>query len=166
MTLLVRRDTLTETMSAYLRDTLDASPNISIRLSTEVIACEGDGRRLRALTLRDRVSGTKEEVSARALYLLIGATPHVDWLPDEVERDSGGYVLTGSALVQDGRVVDTWPLERSPLGLETSLPRLFAIGDVRHGSVSRVASAVGEGSIVAQQLHRLLAAPLPAQARS
>ena len=165
VTLLVRRDTLAETMSAYLRDTLDATQNISVRLSTEVVAGDGDGR-LRGLTLRDRASGETEKVRASALFLLIGAKPHVDWLPDEVERDSGGYVFTGSALVQDGSVVPTWPLERSPLGLETSMPRLFAIGDVRHGSVSRVASAVGEGSIVAQQLHRLLAAPVPAKARS
>jgi thioredoxin reductase (NADPH) len=75
-------------------------------------------------------------------------------------------VLTGSSLVRDGRVVSSWPLERGPFGLETSMPGLFAIGDMRHGSVSRVASAVGEGSVVAQQLHRLLAEPAPVQARS
>ena len=165
VTVLVRRDTLEETMSSYLREALDATANITVRLGAEVAGGEGDGR-LRRLTVRDRASGATEDVEATGLFLLIGASPHVEWLPDEVERDSGGYLLTGSSLVRDGRVVSSWPLERGPFGLETSMPGLFAIGDVRHGSVSRVASAVGEGSVVAQQLHRLLAEPAPVQARS
>jgi thioredoxin reductase (NADPH) len=164
VTMLVRRDTLAETMSRYLQDTLDATANVTVRLGTEVVGGDGEDR-LQRLTVRDRASGDTREVDASALFLLIGASPHVDWLPDEVERDSGGYVLTGSSLVRDGRVVPSWPLERSPLGLETSMPRLFAVGDVRHGSAGRIASAVGEGSIVAQQLHRLLAEPTPSKTR-
>ena len=87
---------------------------------------------------------------------MIGADPHTDWLPAEIERDRWGYVLTGSDLLREGTLPEKWPLERPPLILETSMPRVFAVGDVRQGSTKRVASAVGEGSVVVEQLHRLL----------
>jgi len=156
VTLLVRREKLAESMSRYLQDALEATDNVAVRLGTEIVGGSGDDR-LRRLTLRKRPSGETEDVKAAGLFLLIGARPHTDWLPAEVERDRGGYLLTGPELVHEGRVVPTWPLERAPLAMETSMPRLFAIGDVRHGSAARVASAVGDGSVVIQQLHRLLA---------
>ena len=105
---------------------------------------------LERLVLRDRASGREETGNADGLFLMIGAHPHTDWLPSEIERDPGGFVLTGPD-VDRAR----WPAERDPLLLETSLPRVFAAGDVRHGSVKRVASAVGEGSVAIQLLHRL-----------
>jgi thioredoxin reductase (NADPH) len=156
VTLVVRRPGLAATMSRYLIESLKATDNVEIRLSTEVVDGFGDGR-LRGLVLRDFVSGEREQVAAAGLFLLIGARPHTDWLPPEIARDPGGYLLTGSELIRAGRVTESWPLERPPLAMETSMPRVFAVGDVRHGATQRVASAVGDGSVVVQQLHRLLA---------
>jgi thioredoxin reductase (NADPH) len=164
VTLLVRRNTLDETMSQYLRDELNATANVDVGLGTEVVG--GGGRhRLERLLLRDR-SGDERLVDAAGLFLLIGADPHTEWLPDDVERDRGGYLLTGLDLVRDGRLVECWPLERSPQALETSMPRVFAAGDVRHSSISRVASAVGDGSVVISQLNRLNRGPRLAEERS
>ena len=95
-------------------------------------------------------------VPASAVFVLIGAEPRTDWLDGVVERDERGYVLTGRDLVRDGRPPPSWPLERPPLLLETSLPGVFAAGDVRYRSVKRVASAVGEGAVAITDLHRLL----------
>ena len=92
---------------------------------------------------------------------MLGGVPLTAWLPEEVERDRGGYLLTGLDLVKDGRVVECWPLDRPPQVLETSMPRVFAAGDVRHGSSNRVASAVGDGSVVIAQIHRLMDDPRP-----
>jgi thioredoxin reductase (NADPH) len=154
--LVCRSASLDETMSRYLRDTIAATPNIEVRCNTEVVGGEGDAEGwLEHLVLRDH-TGAAEKVVTGGLFVLIGAEPHTAWLPDEVERDSRGYVLTGSELVADGRMTDSWPLERAPLTMETSVPGLFAVGDVRLGSTKRVASAVGEGSVVVEQLHRLL----------
>lgn len=128
---------------------------MDVRLATEVIGGGGDGW-LDHLVLRE-AGGDPETVPAAGLFLMIGAHPHTDWLPAEVSRDSRGFILTGPDLSTSG-----WPLERPPFGLETSMPRVFAAGDVRHGSVKRVASAVGEGSIAIQLLHGLFVAePLP-----
>jgi thioredoxin reductase (NADPH) len=157
VTLLVRGETLADSMSQYLQDALDATYNVKVRLRTEVVGGKGDAR-LQGLTLRDAASGQTERVKAAGLFLLIGARPHTDWLPPQVDRDDWGYVLTGSELVRSGRVVEGWRLERAPLPMETSLPGVFAVGDVRLGATKRVASAVGEGSVVVEQLHRLLAA--------
>ena len=104
------------------------------------------------MTLRD-AAGNEETIEAEGLFLMIGAHPRTDWLPPQVARDTRGYVLTGPNLRQD----DGWPLGRRPYALETSMPGVFAAGDVRHGSVGRVASSVGEGSIAIQQVHRLVA---------
>jgi thioredoxin reductase (NADPH) len=156
VTLIVRRPTLRATMSRYLIDALEAADNIEIRLSTEVVGGSGD-EWLESLVLRDCRTGERERVEADGLFLLIGAHPHTDWMPAEIDRDEGGYVLTGSELMSAGQIAESWPLERPPLAMETSMPGVFAVGDVRHGGTQRVASAVGDGSIVVQQLHRLLA---------
>jgi thioredoxin reductase (NADPH) len=165
VTLAVRGETLANSMSRYLRDALDATSNVEVRHGVEVIDAGGAGR-LERLTLRDRRSGETEVVDAAGLFLLIGAQPHTDWLPSEIERDDWGYVLTGPDLLSDGRVRQAWPLERAPLILETSAPGVFAVGDVRCGSTKRVASAVGEGSVVVEQLHRRLAETTPQRAEA
>ena len=117
VTLLVRRRTLGDTMSQYLRRELEATENVTVRLGTAVVG--GGGRHhLERLLLRDE-SGHEELVEAAGLFMLIGADPHTEWLPDDIERDRGGYLLTGLDLVRDGRVVECWPLERSPQALET-----------------------------------------------
>ena len=160
VTLVVRAQSLTAGMSHYLTRQIDATGNIDVRLRTEVVGGGGDGW-LERLVLRDG-AGADEPVSAQGLFLMIGARPRTDWLPAEVARDSRGFVLTGSDLGEDCG----WPLERNPFLLETSMPGVFAAGDVRHGAVKRVASAVGEGSIAIQLVHRLVAEetlhPLPA----
>jgi thioredoxin reductase (NADPH) len=160
VTVLVRGDTLSTSMSEYLITELGQLPNVHVRLGVEIVDGEGDGR-LEALTIRDGDSGTTERISTSALFVMIGADPHTDWLPDSIERDQQGYILTGTDLLREGRLPDGWPLERPPLHLETSLPGVFAVGDVRHGSVKRVASAVGEGANAVELLHGYLAAPEP-----
>jgi thioredoxin reductase (NADPH) len=147
---------LGEFMSDYLVQKVRATPNITVVLNTEVV--EGHGRqRLEGLTLRDRRTGATRTVPASAVFVLIGAEPRTDWLEGVVERDERGYVLTGRDLQGDGRLPGGWPLERPPLPLETSLPGVFAAGDVRYRSIKRVASAVGEGSVAIQLVHEYLA---------
>jgi thioredoxin reductase (NADPH) len=150
VTLVVRRGSLTQTMSRYLIDEIDAADNIELRPNSEVAGCSGDGA-LEAITLRDRLSGATETVEAAALFIMIGAKPLTSWLPTAIRRDRWGYLLTGADLP-----ADSWPLARRPLMLETSLPGVFAVGDARNGSTKRVASAVGEGSVVIEQVHQLL----------
>jgi thioredoxin reductase (NADPH) len=152
VTLLVRSGTLADSMSQYLRDQLEAASKISVRLRSEVANAGGEGR-LEWLELRDREAGTTERVEARGLFILIGARPRTEWLGPEVERDPWGYVVTGTDLASDGGGEPARP----PLIFETSLPGLFAVGDVRYRSVKRVASAVGEGSVAVQQVHQYLA---------
>jgi thioredoxin reductase (NADPH) len=142
-------------MSHYLVQELEAAPNVAVRVGTEVLDGGGDGR-LEHLVLRDGATGEHETVAADGLFVLIGARPRTDWLPAGIAQDERGFLLAGADLADDER----WPLERSPLLLETSMPRVFAAGDVRHGSVKRVASAVGEGSIAIQLVHRLFTADL------
>ena len=151
VTILVRRASLVETMASYLIDQIEAARNIDIRSNAELTACSGDGV-LKTLTLRDRVSGHTEVVPAAALFIQIGAEPYTAWLPPEIRRDAWGYLSTGHDLPPG-----SWPLERAPLMLETSVPGVFAVGDAREGSTKRVASAVGEGSVVIEQVHHLLA---------
>jgi thioredoxin reductase (NADPH) len=150
VTLVVRASSLGAGMSQYLVTALEAAPNVDVRASTTVVDGGGDGH-LQHLVLRDS-SGGEDRVAADALFVLIGARPHSDWLPPGIARDEYGFVLTGADLA--GGV---WPLERRPLSLETSMPGVLAVGDVRHDSVKRVASAVGEGAIAVQLVHALLA---------
>ena len=148
VTILVRRATLAETMSQYLVDEIDGQLNIEVRYRTEIVDGSGTGR-LEALTLRDAATGSTETVPADAVFILIGAQPHTDWLPPEVARDRYGFVITGPANAG-------WSLERPPFMFESSMPGVFAVGDVRSGSVKRVASAAGEGSVAIQQVHQYL----------
>jgi len=151
VTLVVRCASLAESMSQYLQNEIEAAGNVEIRSTTEVVGGGGEGR-LEYLTLRDISSGDTSEVEAAALFVLIGARPHTDWLPETIERDRRGFVLTGVDVERQ----DGGSPERAPLMLETSVPGLFAVGDVRHRSVKRVASAVGEGSVVIPQVHEHL----------
>jgi thioredoxin reductase (NADPH) len=155
VTLLVRGSSLSATMSDYLVRELEGAANVSVRLGVEVVGGQGDGR-LDSVTLRDRRSGATTTVPARALFVLIGAAPHTGWLPETVQRDRWGFVVTGADLLQDGTPPPPWPLDRPPMLFESSMPGVFAVGDVRHGSVKRVAAAVGEGSVAIQLVHRYL----------
>ncbi|MGY1640873.1 FAD-dependent oxidoreductase [Geodermatophilus sp. SYSU D00703] len=152
VTLVVRAKALGDGMSHYLVRQVEGTPNIEVRTATEVVDGGGDGR-LEHLVLRDRTTGDQETVDAYALFLMIGARPHTEWLPPKVERDTDGFVLTGPDLSAGALEA----FGRPPLPLETSVPGVLAAGDVRHGSVKRVASAVGEGGVAIQQVHRLLA---------
>jgi thioredoxin reductase (NADPH) len=152
VTLVVRAASLAVGMSHYLIRQIEQTPNIDVRTGTEVVDGGGDGW-LDHLVLRDRASGETDRVGAYALFLMIGARPHTDWLPETVEQDEDGFILTGPDLSDDA----VRALGRAPLPFETSMPGVFAVGDVRHGSVKRVASAVGAGSIAIQGVHRLLA---------
>jgi thioredoxin reductase (NADPH) len=152
VTIVVRADSLDAAMSHYLVRQIEEEPNVGVRLGTEVVGGGGDGW-LERLELRRREDGATESVEANALFLMIGADPNTGWLPPELALGAGGFIRTGEELAEDG----SWPLERSPLALETSIPGVFAAGDVRHGSMNRVASAVGEGSIAIKLVHELFA---------
>jgi thioredoxin reductase (NADPH) len=155
VTMLVRGPTLAETMSDYLVRELEATANVTVRYDTEAVDGQGDGR-LTGLTLKDRTSGATETVPATALFILIGAEPHTGWLPGTIRRDRWGFLVTGNDLLADGRPPAGWPLDRPPMPLETSLPGVFAAGDVRHGSTKRVAGAVGDGSVAIRLVHEHL----------
>ena len=153
VTMLVRGGALAASMSDYLVRVIEANPTIDVQLHTTVIDGQGAGR-LESLVLRNQTTGETRTVPAAALFVLIGAQPHTQWLPPSIQRDSHGFILTGQDLaVAAGEERPARP----PLPLETSLPGVFAAGDVRHGSIKRVASAVGEGGISIQLVHRYLA---------
>ena len=153
VTMVVRGSGLSASMSDYLVKTIEATENIHVQVRTTVVDGAGVGR-LQELTLRDDNSGRTRTVPAAALFVLIGATPHTGWLPSGVHRDDKGFILTGQDLLahRPGEPSST----RAPLPLETSMPGVFAAGDARHGSVKRVASAVGEGSVSIRSVHEYL----------
>jgi thioredoxin reductase len=153
VTILVRGESLAQSMSDYLVREIDAAPNVRVVHQVQVTGGAGDGH-LESLVLEDRSTGTRREVAADALFVLIGSQPRAEWLGPGVTRDQWGFILTGPDLPGDG--TGGWPLDRPPLLLETSLPGVFAVGDVRHGSVKRVASAVGEGAVTIPLVHRCL----------
>jgi thioredoxin reductase (NADPH) len=152
VTLLTRGGSLAKSMSDYLVTEIESTPRVHVRLHTEVAAARGD-RRLGELALRDSATGREETVATAALFVMIGATPHTSWLPGDVARDRHGFIITGRDLPGEDLAGPGQPI---PLPLETSLPGVFAAGDVRAGSVKRVASAVGEGSVVVPQVHQHL----------
>jgi thioredoxin reductase (NADPH) len=151
VTMLVWEPHLEDNMSQYLVTEIEAAPNIDYRLASEILECKGD-RRLESLIVENRQTGDKEEHEARAAFLLIGVGPRTDWLPPEIARDADGFIFTGRDVPETAT-----ELGRDRFAFETSMPGVFAVGDVRHGSIKRVASAVGEGSVVVEQLHRYLA---------
>jgi thioredoxin reductase (NADPH) len=155
VTLLARGDSLAAGMSDYLIKEIEAAENVHVRLNTRVVDGGGEGW-LERLVLKDFSSGLTKTVPAAGLFVLIGAEPHTGWLPKEIERDDRGYVVTGRDLMRYGQPRRGWHLERLPLLLETSMQGVFAVGDVRHGSVKRVASAVGEGAVAIQMVHEYL----------
>ena len=155
VTLLVRSSSLAASMSEYLITEIDAAENIEIRFNTRVVDGGGEGR-IEYLVLEDSISGSTQTVPTAALFVLIGAEPHTEWLSKDIVCDRGGYIVTGQDPLRNGHLPEAWPLERPPMLLETSMPGVFAAGDVRHGSVKRVASAVGEGSIAIPLIHSYL----------
>jgi thioredoxin reductase (NADPH) len=155
VTLLVRGRSLESSMSYYLVQQLSQIDRITVRTCTEVVAAHGEDH-LEQLTLRDNVTGETETVDAGYLFVFIGAAPRTDWLDGVVTRDPRGFVLAGPDLAVDGAAAAGWILERSPFHLETSVPGVFAAGDVRAESAKRVASAVGEGAMAVMLVHRYL----------
>jgi thioredoxin reductase (NADPH) len=161
VTLVIRGDSLAESMSQYLRDQIEEVGNIHIEYRTEVVDGEGETR-LRRLNLRNRDSGETHPVAAAALFVMIGAHPHTDWLPDWIERDDWGYVRTGADAIEAKQNRGIGPAGRAYQEFETCVPGVFAVGDLRHGASKRVASAVGEGSVVVRQVLTHLESSSPA----
>jgi len=156
VTILVRRRTLAGTMSQYLQAQLKDTPNVTIRTGVTIQEALGEDR-LEALRVHDGNAGAEEILNAFALFIFIGATARTEWLDGVVERDAMGYVLTGPDVMQDGKRPPGWTQRRDPFLLESSTPGIFVAGDVRHRSIKRIASAVGEGSMAVQFVHGHLA---------
>jgi thioredoxin reductase (NADPH) len=153
VTMLVRATDLAATMSRYLIDQIAATPNIIVRCRANVVEAHGETQ-LEAITIAD--SETRETLPTKSLFIFIGAQPHTDWLEGKLERDEHGFILSGPDLLRDGRKPRGWTIERDPFLLETNVPGVFVAGDVRRGSVKRVASSVGEGAIAVQFMHQYL----------
>jgi thioredoxin reductase (NADPH) len=154
--MLVRGDSLASSMSQYLIEQIQQTPNISVEPHAQVVEVHGENR-LETISIRCTDTGQVDRVPASALFIFIGAVPRTQWLDGVVERDERGFILSGSDLVHDGHRPRAWSLDRDPGLLETNVPGVFAVGDVRRGSVKRVASGVGEGSIAVQFVHQYLA---------
>lgn len=155
VTMLVRGDSLTATMSHYLIERLKQTPNILVETSVEVAEACGTSR-LESLVLQHAKTRDRRTVPAQSLFILIGASPHTDWLGESLLRDEYGFILSGPDLLRDGCLPPNWPLQRPPYLFETSVPGIFVAGDARHGSIKRVASGVGEGTIAEKMIERYL----------
>jgi thioredoxin reductase (NADPH) len=155
VTMLVRGPSLAASMSQYLIDEIAQTPNIHTEFQTEVVEVHGQ-ERLEAISIQCGFSKKVDKIPAAALFIFIGAEPRTNWLDGMVQRDERGFVLTGGALMTYGKRPKGWTLDRDPGLLETNVPGIFAVGDVRQGSVKRVASGVGEGSIAIQFVHQYL----------
>jgi thioredoxin reductase (NADPH) len=157
VSIVIRGDSLKKTLSEYLVDRIRATSNIEVLTRTEVTALHGDGS-LEAITLTNNQTGDTRRAECRHLFLCLGGEPYTEWANDlGIVRDSEGYLMTGPDLLKDGKWPEVWQLDRAPYYLETSVPAVFAAGDVRHGSVKRCASAVGEGAMAVTFVHRYLA---------
>jgi len=156
VTMLVRGDSLSRSMSHYLVERIHTMPNIKVESNTEVIEVHGE-ERLTGLTIRHHDSKTTEQRAAGALFIFIGAEPKTEWLEGTLCRDAKGFLITGPNLLHDGKRPAGWSLDRDPSLLETNVPGVFAVGDVRYGAVRRVANSVGEGSIVLYFINQYLA---------
>ena len=156
ISMVVRETSLTQSLSQYLIDRIRAAPNVDVLLRTDVTALHGD-RALEEITLVDRSTGAERRVPARWVFVCIGGVPQTDWAQEVgIIRDETGYLVTGPDLTIGNELPASWPLDRAPYYLETSVPGVFAAGDVRHGSVKRCASAVGEGAMAVAFVHRYL----------
>jgi len=153
---LVRGGSLASTMSHYLIEQIEKTANIEVWTRTTVVEVHGETH-LSEMTIRREVTGEVEKVPASSLFIFIGAQPRTEWLDGLVKRDERGFILSGPDLLQDGKRPEGWTLDRDPGLLETNVPGIFVVGDVRHGSVKRVASGVGEGAVVVQFMHQYLA---------
>jgi thioredoxin reductase (NADPH) len=156
VTILVRGESLSATMSQYLIDQIKSSKNISVRPRTKVIGIGGQTS-LETITFANSATEEVQTAPAAALFVFIGAVPRTDWVAGLVERDEHGFILTGPDLIRDGRLPRGWALDRAPYWLEASVPGVFVAGDVRYHSIKRIASAVGEGSMAVQFVHEYLA---------
>jgi thioredoxin reductase (NADPH) len=146
VTMVVRAGKIDASVAAGLAKEVDRTRNIRVRVNTQVVEAFGEGR-LQGVRLRHRVSGTIEAARTRALFVMMGADPNTEWLKGSVQRDDEGYLVTGNDLWRDGRLPEGWMSQRAPLMLETSMPRVFAAGDVRRGAVRRMTSAILEGAL-------------------
>jgi thioredoxin reductase (NADPH) len=155
VTILVRGESLASTMSQYLIDQVKATANIQLWTHASVAEAHGETH-LEEISVLCSDTGKTERVPASAMFIFIGALPRTDWLAGMVERDERGFLLTGPDLTRDGQRTKGWTLDRDPFLLETNVPGIFAVGDVRHGSIKRVASGVGEGSVAVQFIHQYL----------
>jgi thioredoxin reductase (NADPH) len=153
--ILIRGDSLQKSMSQYLIDQIESTEKISVLVNTELTGVEGT-ERVEAITMRNNKTGAAETVQADAIFIFIGAVPHSDVVAGIVERSDAGFILTGQDLIRDGRRPKNWKPKRDPFLLETSVPGIFAAGDVRHGVVRRVASAVGQGAVTVNFVHKYL----------
>jgi thioredoxin reductase (NADPH) len=153
--MLVRGTSLASTMSQYLIEQIQQTPNIQLWAHASVVEAHGDTH-LEEISVQCSDTDKVERVPATAMFIFIGALPRTDWMGDLVERDERGFLLTGPDLIREGQRPKGWTLDRDPFLLETNIPGIFAVGDVRHGSVKRVASGVGEGSVAVQFIHQYL----------
>jgi thioredoxin reductase (NADPH) len=153
--MLVRGDSLSSTMSQYLIDQIKETPNIQVWTHASVAEVHG-ATHLEEVSVLCSDTNKIERVPVTSIFIFIGALPRTDWLAGTIERDERGFILTGVDLMQGGERPKSWALERDPFLLETNVPGIFAVGDVRHGSVKRVASGVGEGSVAVQFIHQYL----------
>jgi thioredoxin reductase (NADPH) len=155
VTMLVRGDSISKGMSSYLVEQIATTTNIKVLLNSNMEAVHGEGK-LEEITVSNSATGEKQNVPASAVFIFIGAQPRTDWVAGVLQRDDSGFILTGPDLLKDGKPPEGWPLRRNPFWLEASVPGVFVAGDVRHRSVKRMASAVGEGSMAVQFVHQHL----------
>jgi thioredoxin reductase (NADPH) len=154
--MIIRRESLAATMSQYLIDQIKKTPNIEVWPQTQVAELHGD-QHLEEISVYCSTTKKTDRVPAKSIFIYIGALPRTDWLGDLVQRDARGFILSGPDLLRDGKRPQGWAIERDPSLLESSVPGIFVVGDVRHGSVKRVASGVGEGAVAIQFVHQYLA---------